>query len=387
MRLLARLNEWRLSVGLWPYKPNETLDRMAHDQATYLLSLPELPFGGDIHLDAQGQNPRQRALRYGWPFYNTEEQVAVTEIANVGHDEDDAITFWQNSPIHRDSVVSPSYREIGIAALPYEGGGYLYIAVLGARPNVLPALVEPQAGRIYFSSERYRWSAGGDRIHEVTQVQFVPSADATPDPAAWQAWQASLPLPSEVGAAFAVIYSDGATQVTAPVNMNTDVAWLPSNLALAAGSTAPTPPTATAAATAAAAATSTPTAIAAGGGTPNVALVYTNRWLAVLNISAGLLDLSRLELVGSGRSLPLRYWDTPWLTAPLTAFPAGDCLQVWAWDQPEQPTPPGCRLVRSAIYVPPDGLFWAQGDFEVRLDGALLATCSAAAGRCEVAVP
>jgi hypothetical protein len=92
-------------------------------------------------------------------------------------------------------------------------------------------------------------------------------------------------------------------------------------------------------------------------------------------------------LAGGETRLPITRWDTEWLDVPLSAFPAEDCLQVWAYDAYDPGSPAGCRYVRSSVYVPPDELFWRNGDFEVYWQGDPLTTCAVGAGRCEIDLP
>jgi uncharacterized protein YkwD len=229
LALIAALNEWRISTGLWPLRPNKMLEQMAVAQAEYVLSLPEIPDGGEIHTGPGGENPRQRAVEYGWPYYGTSDRVAVTEIAYVGAGEDAALLFWESSPIHRQSALSAAYREVGVAALPHPYG-FLYIVVLGARPNVLPVLIDPVESQLYLSTERYEYAATGGGIQEVVQVQVLPSAEGPVDDAAWTPWALTLPAPEGLGVPFYVVYSDGINQLITEVNPAVDVAWLPSNL-------------------------------------------------------------------------------------------------------------------------------------------------------------
>jgi uncharacterized protein YkwD len=229
LALIAALNEWRISTGLWPLRPDKTLEQMAVAQAEYVRSLPEIPDGGEIHTGPGGENPRQRAVDYGWPCYGASDRVAVTEIAYVGAGKDAALLFWENSPIHRQSALSAAYREIGVAALPHPYG-FLYIVVLGARPNVLPALIDPVGGLLYLSTERYEYASTGGGIQEVVQVQVIPSADGPVDDAAWMPWALTLPAPEGLGGPFYVVYSDGINRVSTEVNPAVDVAWLPANL-------------------------------------------------------------------------------------------------------------------------------------------------------------
>jgi len=229
LEVIARLNEWRIGQGLWPVAPNDTLMQIAEAQARYILSLASIPDGGGIHLDAQGNGPRERAAALGWPSYSQPAQISVSEIAYIGANANAAISFWQGSPIHRDTVINPAYREIGVAVLPHPYG-HIYMVTFGGRPNVLPALIDPVAGMLYLSSERYKWSAGGTWIHEVTQIQVLPSAESAPDPNGWIPFRVMMPIPEGVGTEFAVAYSDGSVQLIVSVNTATGIAWLPANL-------------------------------------------------------------------------------------------------------------------------------------------------------------
>jgi uncharacterized protein YkwD len=371
--VLAKLNEWRISIGLWPLRPNDVLDRMALDQAQYVLSLATLPSGAGFHIDALGRNPRGRALDYSWPYYNSPAQMAVTEIAAVGPTPDYAIDYWMNSQIHHDSVVNPAYREVGIAALPHEFGN-LYIVELGARPGVLPALVEPDSGELYLTSERYTWSGGGDWVHDVTEAQIVDSTDSPPDDSSWLPWQLDIPAPAETH--YAVVYSDGEHEAVTEVDPGVDIAWLPDNLDAAVVAAGEEPGV-----TGPAASEEPPP------GEAEVALIYDDQSLSVLNVSGAALDLTGLALAGGETRLPITRWDTEWLDVPLSAFPAEDCLQVWAYDAYDPGPPAGCRYVRSSVYVAPDELFWRNGDFEVYWQGDPLTTCAVGAGRCEIDLP
>jgi uncharacterized protein YkwD len=225
---IARLNQWRVDQNLWPLRLNETLTKMARDQAQFLLSLPDFP--ADPHNDRQGRNPRQRAVapEYQWPFYGRQDRVAVGEIAYIGINPDAAIGYWRQSQIHNQTVINAGYREIGIAALPHRLGS-LYIVVLGARPDVLPALIDPAQGVVYLSAEQYRFADGGDWITQVEQVQIIPSVLSELNQTSWSSWGARLTI-SNVGE-FAIAYrGTGDRLVISPVSPVTDVAWLPGNL-------------------------------------------------------------------------------------------------------------------------------------------------------------
>lgn len=439
LNVIATLNRWRLDQGLWPLRINDTLTTMANDHADYLLSLPSLFANGDIHAGRSGENPRQRAQQfYGWPHYSNIDQVAVGEIAYAGASLDAAVGFWRTSDIHARTVVSPGYREIGVAVKPYAGGN-LYIVVFGSQPGVMTALYDPATSLLYMSSERYRWSMGGDWIHEASQVQVVDPPDGEINAGRWLNWLLAAPPPASGNPPFRVAYNDGTRQTTISVDPGKDIAWLPSNLSIAqeggAPLVAPTrdasapptatplPPTATAVpptaaptstppgqsgnapgqqrtpqptATAVPPTTVPPTATSPGqsGNAPGqsgsgrgVTVIYDEHSLSIVATSPGRTDISRLELRGSGVWLPISRWSGSWLKTPLTDFSTGSCVQTWAMNEDDPGEPPECKLRQSATYQSPQYLFWTQGDFEVAWDGMPVATCQLGAGRCEVPLP
>jgi len=404
--VIVALNAWRVQEGLWPLKPNPTLRALAEDQASYLLTLSALPEGGDIHLGRSGEQPPERARRapYNWPSYSRPEQIALTEIAYDGRSASAALRFWKSSALHRSAALNIAYREVGVAALP-DREGYLYIVVLGARPNVLPALADPAAGLLYLSDERYRFASGDRWIHNAARVRFF-DAEGRPLGSGWQPWQMMLPLPPGAGDRLFVMVSDGTVEVLTEVQPQRDQVLLP------AGMTArlPTPTPAAAIATvtplpgviaasrtpiAVPGATSTPLTIVNATPTPratpgavgDVTLIYDARSLSLYNSAGQALDLTGLALEQGAVRLGVAEWQTPWLSGTLTAFAARDCLQVWSWDEAsDPPAPPDCRFVRGAITIDPDERPWLGGPFRASRDGTPLAACPAAPGRCSFAL-
>ena len=97
----AQLNDWRLGLGLdlGPLAQNETLARMAYDQASYLAGLRNLPNTTAIHNGQTGEGPRVRALwpDYAWPDYGFPGQLLLSEITWVG-DRQDALDFEEGDP-------------------------------------------------------------------------------------------------------------------------------------------------------------------------------------------------------------------------------------------------------------------------------------------------
>jgi len=429
--LLASLNAWRVQNNLWPLTPNDTLAAVAVAQASYVLSLPAVPEGADIHLGPGGKGPQQRAHAdpFDWPVYGREDRADVTEIAYEGASPQRAVGFWQGSDVHRTAALNPAYREVGVAALP-DRYGYLYVVVLGSRPNVLPTLLDPASGTLYLTNETYRWAAGGPWLTNATQVQIF-DGEGKPLGVA-QPWQRTIQLPTGAGDQWFVLYSNGAEQVISEVRGSASYAVLPTTLALvAAPSAAPAPiviaaapsltpgpgaavaqvsrPTATAfptttpiptATDAPLAASDHPTATPVPSATPlapsstpvpaaapDLTILYDSRSLAIINTSIGPVDLAQLALVQGTFSLPAARWQQ-YLSGSLNAIPARDCLQAWSsGESADLPAPSGCRYVRGVTYLGGPVMFWTQGPFDVQWSGRALVTCAVGAGRCLVDLP
>jgi uncharacterized protein YkwD len=406
---IAAINAWRIQKGLWPLKRNSTLDALALLQANYLLTLPDLPEEGNIHIGPHGEGPKDRAVAapYNWPTYGSKIQVAEEEIAYAGYNVKAAIQFWQTSTIHRETVEDPAYREIGIAVLPQKFG-HLFIVEFGGRPNILPALADPTAGLIYLSNERFSGAArSGPWIYNADKVRLF-DAEGRPVSQDWLAWQPTLPLPSNPGDRIFVAYASGTLQSISEVRLDTDIVLLP-GVQLPALTPTPSPvptsspapttlpptvssPASTQVSTASSPAVSTPiaTPTIAASPTPqqDILLVYDSHSLALINTSGHTLDLTPLVLVQGTTTLPIMSWATAYLNVPLTAFPARDCLQVWSWTEPSPLKPPAaCRIQRAVLNLAPNRLFWTTADFQVRAGDTTLGTCHVGAGQCGFALP
>lgn len=386
--VINQINAWRISQGLWPLRQNATLQAMAVAQAEYILSLPEIPDGGAIHYGRNGEGPKERAQSspYNWPVYGRPDRVAVDEIGYVGRDAQTAVGYWQGSTVHRTTALNPVYREIGVASLPHRFG-HLFIAVLGGRPNVLPATVEQD--KIYLSNERFYASNGGEWIFQASQIRLF-DADGKPLSDDWIPWEPVISVPPNAGGTLYIEYSDQQVQVITEVSISSP---LPDTVVIPPTVTSPEPVIVAEPAEA----DNEPESLVVLIPTPteppalpasNVLVIYDSLSLNVLNNSSGPLDLSGLSLVKGNIVLTASQWESPWLNVPLNAFPAQDCLRVWAWNETvEPPAPPNCRYQRSVVYVDPEHLFWTDGQFEVRWQGAVVATCDAQTKQCAVSLP
>src|SRR5690349_16778159 len=221
-QILALVNEWRMQEGLWPLKPNATLEAMALTQATYILpkiaSIPDED-ESQYHMDANGQNPRQRAANppYSWPSYGQLQQMEVGENAGVGGYKF-VMNFWHTSDIHRRAALSNVYREVGVAALPYNGS-YFFLMDFGARPGVLTTLTDASGSTLYLSDERSKYTGiapGGMQVRV-----FDSNGRAL---TGTQPWTPTISFQERLSGNLFVLYSNSTYQALSPVSLGQDVA-------------------------------------------------------------------------------------------------------------------------------------------------------------------
>ncbi len=234
--IVAQINAYRLDHDEQPLAVNTRLEAMARDQALYVTSLPDLPEGSDMHIDRRGQSPRERALNdpYDWETYGSDEQIVIGENAGVGTAEF-VMRYWMNSAIHNQTLLNPTYREIGVWAIPYDYG-YVFIVVFGARPDVLPVLANPLTNELYISNEFYT-RGNGDWLREAKTIRLFdasgqPLTEVIP-------WQNRLLIPAHAGAKLFVLFDDGRTQLIQQVDLQRDWVVLPDTLALEPSSGVP----------------------------------------------------------------------------------------------------------------------------------------------------
>ena len=367
----AQLNEWRIGLDLNPLAYNNTLEAMAISQAEYVLSLAQWP--QNVHAGPGGEGPRIRARwdPYNWPTYGTGDQIVVGEITWLGTRED-AMSFWRSSFIHRQTATNPNYREVGIAAIP-AGRGFLFVTVLGARPNVLPALADPYDDIVYLANETYNRGSGNTWVRSVTQVRFFDS-DGRPLGDGWTPFQAKMPIPDNAGDNLYVLYSDGQREVIDAVSLlerDTPLpeyldAWQPTVVAVPT-SILPT-------------ATPTPVPL------PHIRIEYDDRSLTLYNSSVAFANLTQLQLVSGEFVQEVSELNYGFLRGSLRALPAYNCLHITRIGPRAGSPPSSCRWA-STTTVQPTALFWTSGDFQVRRADTLIADCRQVDGLCEFDLP
>jgi hypothetical protein len=279
--------------------------------------------------------------------------------------------------VHRESATNVWYREVGVAAVPYKRNGingHIFVAVLGARPNVLPVLGDPAQSILYLTNETYR-GARNETIRNAQQVRLF-DGDGRPLTNGWVPWRAEIPLPANAGEGITVLYSDGERQATGRASL------VPSDIALPAyESEWRTQPRSFSLAQPTPEPTATPTPLPP----PRIRIVYDRYALNLLNISTTPADVRRLRLLGDGGALIVGDLTAGFGRGSLRQLPAFSCL-VYGVNSPRRDLPDECRF-SSVTFAQLRDLFWTRGDFTVYRDDTLIATCKMDDGICEFDLP
>ncbi len=134
--LLGRINNLRAQHGLPGYTLNGALNVAAQQQAQWIVDT-----GTIAHTHPDGSGPRTRALAAGYPSMQVGENIYGGTNATVN----DAWTFWLNSPIHFQGMVSPHYQDIGIG-VAHGSWGSSFVLVFGGNGAPPPASGSSNSG-------------------------------------------------------------------------------------------------------------------------------------------------------------------------------------------------------------------------------------------------
>ncbi|MDE3087837.1 MAG: CAP domain-containing protein [Chloroflexota bacterium] len=175
--LAARVNRERLARGLVPYALNAQLTKSAQAHANDIASN-----GNYSHIGADGSTVFDRAARAGYGAYSWGRRLG--ENWAWYQNAATAVAEWMDSPPHRDNILHPLYREIGIGIAPSRGNT-IFVVDFGAQPNALPFFIDAAASAtrsanvmLTFSSEDVMPNGdGADTLGHATQVQIANTAN------------------------------------------------------------------------------------------------------------------------------------------------------------------------------------------------------------------
>lgn len=132
-QILTLVNQLRSNYGLPPFTWNGQLAAAAQNQANYMAANNVYS-----HTGAGGSSPQSRATAAGYPGRATENIVGGTNLT-----PGQGVIWWQNSPIHFNTLISPQYSEVGIARA--SGFDQNFYALVAGSPGDLVSAAAPPA--------------------------------------------------------------------------------------------------------------------------------------------------------------------------------------------------------------------------------------------------
>jgi LysM repeat protein len=120
------VNNVRASQGLPPFRYQAALAAAAQNQANWMAST-----GIYSHTQTDGSTPYSRAVAAGYPSAGSvsENIVGGTKLSPRG-----GVIWWENSPVHYNTMVSTRYVEAG-TAFATNGQQNFYVLVVGLPPE------------------------------------------------------------------------------------------------------------------------------------------------------------------------------------------------------------------------------------------------------------
>lgn len=117
--IVRLVNEFRAQLGLPGFTYNATLSVAAQQQANYLAETNIY-----THSGYGGSTPQSRATAVGYPGRVTENIVGGTNLSPR-----QGLIWWQNSPVHYNTITSQRYTEIGVGFAQANGQNFYAIVV------------------------------------------------------------------------------------------------------------------------------------------------------------------------------------------------------------------------------------------------------------------
>lgn len=133
--LLALINNARLSQGLHPYVISLELSAAAQRHSEDMATTGQIS-----HTGSDGSSSTQRILEAGYGVYEFGLVVSENIYGGIGA-ADVPFNMWMGQPDTRSNLLHEQYREVGIGVASNAQGRLFWTLNVGARPNVLPVLI------------------------------------------------------------------------------------------------------------------------------------------------------------------------------------------------------------------------------------------------------
>ena len=105
--VVSLTNQKRVASGLLPLSENSTLSQAAIAKGNDMFAK-----GYWAHFAPDGTSPWSFFLSFGYKY-----RYAGENLARDFSDSTSAVTAWMNSPTHRENILNPNYKEIGIGVV------------------------------------------------------------------------------------------------------------------------------------------------------------------------------------------------------------------------------------------------------------------------------
>lgn len=106
-KVIELTNQKRLEQGLEPLKVSDLLNEVARRKAADMFA-----FNYWAHVSPSGRDPWSFFKEVGYKYIYAGENLARDFM-----DSASVVEAWMNSPSHRDNIINPKYKEIGLAVV------------------------------------------------------------------------------------------------------------------------------------------------------------------------------------------------------------------------------------------------------------------------------
>jgi uncharacterized protein YkwD len=139
--VITIVNQLRASNGLAPYRSNAILMGIAQEHAEYMAAIGV----SNVHTDAQGLRPFQRALAAGYLVAGDLSLggfFAENVAGGIGMSAADVVNVWMGDKPHQDTMLSPNLADIGVG-VAVVGDTYYYCLDAGLSTGGSPVSYTP----------------------------------------------------------------------------------------------------------------------------------------------------------------------------------------------------------------------------------------------------
>ena len=183
------VNQARSRESLSPYGWSNELaaatQRHADDLATNQLA---------SHIGSDGSDASQRIAEAGYAAWGGGAMIGENYWAGSTTPQEAFDWFMESQP-HRENILNPRHREIGVGVATDVEGRFYYVLNFGSRPNVLPIFINDgaattessQVAILLTNEEAYPLGEGANRMGRAIEVRIsnVPDLDDQP----WRQWE------------------------------------------------------------------------------------------------------------------------------------------------------------------------------------------------------